>query len=274
MRWRVTEQQRNRLRAKLFRRRRLAIVVGLIVGIVAISTVRVGPDDNFGGGAFVTVLVLVAISMVIAIVLALPLSQVWHAVNRRRLRRYAEWAGFEYVDRDHDFPDQWDEPPFAGRGEHWRRAVITGHHMSRSFVACQVFRRPPGEEPTHHWSVVAIRIIAPLPELYVTPVGSADEVSEHRGRIDVAIDDDEFRQELRLHAPIDDNLGEARQFAAALLTPTAVDALLTPPRVGWIVLGNELLTWSKAELTPDSVDDRLATLSAVADSIPTSYLHG
>lgn len=273
MRWQMSEQQRNRLRAKLFRRRRLAVVVGGVVGIIAISTVRVDSGDRFGGGAFVTVLIFVAISVAIAVLLSLPLSQVWHGINRRRLRRYAEWAGFEYVDRDHAFPKGWDVPPFAGRGDHWRRAVITGHHMSRSFVACQIFRRPPGEAPTEHWSVVAIRLIAPLPELYITPVGAADGVSEHRSRIDVAIDDDEFRDELRLHAPIDENLSDTRQFAAALLTPSALDAMLTPPHVGWIVLGNELVTWSRSELTPDSVDDRLAALSSVADSIPSTYLH-
>jgi hypothetical protein len=216
-----------------------------------------GPVLLFGAAGFVLVLVVGWFG--------------WKAAEERR-RAFAALAasrGWQWVARDDSWTERFGGEPF-GRGDD-RKAenVLTGTYEGRPVVAFDYSYETSSTDSkgnrtttTHRYAVCALGLPSWLPTLELGPESLLSRFGNVLGLGDVELESEEFNRRYRVTA-------SDPKFAYDVLHPRTMELLLARPTVSLRIAAADALAWDDGRHSVTELDERLATLHAVLEGIPS-----
>lgn len=214
------------------------------------------------GLAILLVFVIVAVAGFGLVGTLIVLSYRRAAQRRTGMAELARAREWEYRETDPTLASQFTGAPFGKGRIRGTDNVLIGRYAGRPFTAFDYWYRSGGEDTsTSHYSVIALRLDAPAPDLAVGPATTLGRwVDSLTGR-HVAIGDPEFDASYTVRSP-------APEFARDVLLSEVRDVLRQHPQLSWRISRDSLLAIRSGHQTPAEVDARLQVMAALLDRIP------
>ncbi len=206
-------------------------------------------------GFFVIALLLVVVGVVQA------------KKRREAMAAYASSRGWRYATHDHSLVDRFHGVPFGEGSGRAASNVVYGQHDGRAMVAFDyqyTTTSGTGEDrrsTTHHWSVLALSMGVPMPDLSVEPEGMLGRVIGRLTNTDIELESEDFNRMFTVRA-------SHRKFAFDVLHPQMIEMLMRWPELGWRFEGDSMLVVRNGRHTIQEVDAKLTVMDAVLDKIP------
>jgi hypothetical protein len=185
--------------------------------------------------------------------------------RRRRegtMQQLARAQGWSYAENELSLAERWSTSPFGEGRDRRAYDVVVGTIDGHSCAAFG-YRYTTGSgdhTTTTSLSICCVALPGPLPEVVVEPESIVGEHAPGLLREDIDIESEDFNRRFRVHAA-------DRKYASDVLTPRAVDALLSVEPFAWRIIAGDLLAWS-SPTDGATLLARLRVLSTVAQSIP------
>lgn len=175
------------------------------------------------------------------------------------------WA-FDPVDRV-GLAARWVDPPF-GIG-HSRRVsnVLSGTERGREMLAFDYRYKVTTSNgkststQTYTYGVCVLALPAYLPPLEVGPENLLTRFGGALGFADIELESEDFNRAYRVRG--------AAKLAHDVLSPRTMELLLHRGCTSWRIAGPDILGWDDGRQSPAEILERLSTLSAVVDGIPS-----
>jgi len=217
--------------------------------------------------------IFVIFGVVIVVFIAIAVFGVIAAKKRREaFQAYAAAKGWTWTAKDNRWVDAFNGAPF-GLG-HGREAgnVLTGAYASRNFAAFDYCYRTTEtttdaeghtstHDETHSFTVAAIDAGTRFPNLAVAPEGFFTRAIGKLTNHDIQLESEEFNRAFTVHC-------EDRKFASDVLHPRMMEFLLAHRDLGWRFDGTWILTVDNGARSPEQVEQVLATISSILDTVP------
>lgn len=196
------------------------------------------------------------------------------------LRQFCASKGWQFVNRDNAYAVRWRCFPFFQGRNRQARAVITGSYGSgdhvRPFVAfdysyvtddnSHTGSSSTSSSTTHRYAICAIELPTYLPALEVTPENVLTRIGNAITGNAIQLESEDFNRRFKVTCP-------DAKFASDCLPPRSMEALLAHTGLHFRFEGRDLLCWETGETTTLKLLERLATLSAFVDGIPSFVWH-
>lgn len=219
-------------------------------------------------GALIFLIVAVAFLLVAAIVPWILVAR-WKAQRRADVAAYARRREWEYRPADPTLLDRFHGPPFTYGHDSKAENVLLGQYGGRPFVAFDLQVDTTTSIAGHGagslawYSVAALNLGAPAPDLSVGPKGVLGRLLARISDHDVPIGDSAFDEAFSVRS-------SSPEFARAVLTRGVVSLVRQHPDNGWRIDGDSLLMLSPRVLRspPEEIEERLALMTAILAEIP------
>lgn len=194
----------------------------------------------------------------------------WRARQRAReaLVAFAVAHGWTYTPIDASLVNRWFLTPFGQGEERSATHVIRGHRNGHAFVTfeyrfVEITTDSKGRRRRRAstFSIVALALPGWLPTVTVVPETLANRALRAAGiSDDVELESEDFNRSYVIS-------GDART-ASDLLTPRAMERLMSLPRFAFRAEGADLVGWQSGALGPADLLARLTALEAVVAAAP------
>src|SRR4051812_27513540 len=241
--------------------------------LVSTAGSSVGCTSQRGDGltdGFVLLLLLVIAAVAVVFVYQ------WRA-NQKRVQQLADFClakGWQFIDRDDGLATRWDCPPFFQGRNRQARDVVTGTvgRPLRPFVAFDysyVTDSNNGKtttSETHRFAICALRLPTYLPSMCVTPENPLTRLGNVVTGDDIELESEDFNRRFRVQCP-------EPKFASDALPPRTMQTLLARKSLHFRIQGCDVVCWESGVTTPVALLERLSTLTAFVDGIPSFVWH-
>src|SRR4051794_5363370 len=221
------------------------------------------------------VFVLFALAGVVVAVIAI---YQWKRNQQRlaQLQQFCLAKGWQFVPSDDEYAARWECPPFfQGRNRH-ARDVITGTlgqgSSAKPFVAFDysyVTDSSNGKSrssDTHRFAICALGLPTYLPSVTITPENALTRIGNVVTGDDIELESEEFNRRFQVQS-------RNAKFACDALPPRTMQALLARSPLHFRIQGCDVLCWEPGVTTPVALLERLSTLTAFVDGIPSFVWH-
>lgn len=182
----------------------------------------------------------------------------------REIRRLADERHWSFEPEDHGMGHRWSTYPFGIGRDRQSLDVVAGANGEMPCAAfLYQYTLSDGSSPAVH-DVTTVRLRVALPTLHVR----RKTLGESAPRLflpQVALENETFNRRYRVHAA-------DIKFASDVLSPRAMEALLSVEPFNWFIEGRDLVAWGPPIGDATGVFARLDALATVARNIPEFVL--
>ena len=195
----------------------------------------------------------------------------WLQAKKRRelFQQFAAGQGWTWVPRDDQWAHRFAGDPFGSGDNRKAQNVLQGAHRGRPLVAFDYSYETHSTDSqghrsttTHRFAVCALALDAWVPTLELVPEGFFGRLGTALGMQDVALESEDFNRRYRVRCDVP-------KLAYDVLPPRTMEALLARPALHLRLSGADALCWEPGAHSPAELLQRLDTLSALLDGIPS-----
>jgi hypothetical protein len=221
--------------------------------------------------------VVLLLALAGAVAIAIAIYQ-WKRNQQRiaQLQQFCLAKGWQFVTADDEYTARWECPPFFQGRSRQARDVITGTvgqgASAKSFVAFDysyVTDSNNGKSrssETHRFAVCAVRLPTYLPSVCITPENALTRIGNVVTGDDIELESEDFNRRFRVQS-------RNAKFASDALPPRTMQTLLARSPLHFRIHGCDVLCWEPGVTTPVALLERLSTLTAFVDGIPSFVWH-